>query len=556
MKTLILKIFSFGLLIALVSCAYTGGKQSMPVNQPGQPQPQAAMKMEREKKDSFAADTTKEEIQGEAKAREFNTESYDRIVENAFLETVKNPLSTFSIDVDTASYANVRRFLNEGSMPYADAVRVEELVNYFTYKYPEPTNSDPFTFNTETAVCPWNADHKIMLIGLQAKRISFQNLPPNNIVFLLDVSGSMGEPNKLPLVKSTLTLLVNELREQDRIAIVVYAGAAGMVLPSTSCKDKKAILAVLENLESGGSTAGGEGIVLAYKIAKEFYNAQGNNRIILCTDGDFNIGASSDSEMERLIEEKRKEGVFLTVLGFGMGNYKDSKMEVLANKGNGNYAYIDDIKEARKVLVTEMGGTLLTIAKDVKIQIEFNPAKVAQYRLIGYENRMLRAEDFTNDLKDAGEMGSGHTVTALYEIVEAKDGGASADLKYTTTTIKDDAKNSKELATIKFRYKKPDGDKSIPIDRIILDSSLSLDKTSENFRWACAVAEWAMLLRKSEYKGKATYDQVVELATGAKGEDQYGYRAEFIDLVKKSKILDIGEKKQTKSGVSAEYAVK
>ncbi|HYM92516.1 MAG TPA: von Willebrand factor type A domain-containing protein, partial [Chitinophagaceae bacterium] len=341
----------------------------------------------------------------------FNTESYDHITENRFLKVKDNPLSTFSIDVDVASYSNVRRFLNLGQLPPAGAVRIEELINYFHYDYPQPTDEHPFSINTEISDCPWNKENKLVLIGLQGKKIPAENLPASNLVFLIDVSGSMDEPNKLPLVKASMKMLVDQLREQDKVAIVVYAGNAGLVLSSTSGSDKTKIKDAIDNLEAGGSTAGGAGIKLAYKIAKENFAKGGNNRVILCTDGDFNIGASSDDEMERLIEQERKSGVFLTVLGFGMGNYKDSKMEKLADKGNGNHAYIDQLSEAKKVLVNEFGGTLFTIAKDVKLQIEFNPAKVQGYRLIGYENRILNKEDFNNDKKDAGELGSGHTVT-------------------------------------------------------------------------------------------------------------------------------------------------
>ncbi len=347
----------------------------------------------------------------------FNTEEYDGIVENRFLKVTDNPLSTFSIDVDAASYSNVRRFLNDGALPPAGAVRIEEMINYFHYDYPQPRGEDPFSINTEIADCPWSQDNRLVLIGLQGKRIPTENLPPSNIVFLIDVSGSMNEPNKLPLVQQSMKMLTEQLREQDRVAIVVYAGNAGLVLPATSGANKQAISNAIDRLEAGGSTAGGAGIKLAYEIAKNNYLPKGNNRVILCTDGDFNVGASSDDEMERLIEQERKSGVFLTVLGYGMGNYKDSKMQKLADKGNGNHAYIDNLNEAKKVLVSEFGGTLFTIAKDVKLQIEFNPEKVQAYRLIGYENRLLNKEDFNNDQKDAGELGSGHTVTALYEVI-------------------------------------------------------------------------------------------------------------------------------------------
>jgi Ca-activated chloride channel family protein len=466
-----------------------------------------------------------------------NTEDYNHIVENEFLDALKVPLSTFSIDVDTAAYANVRRFLMSGQMPYADAVRIEELINYFTYDYPEPTGDDPFSFTTELTECPWNPKHKLLLVGLQAKKVSFEKLPPNNLTFLLDVSGSMSDPNKLPLLISAMKLLVNTLRPEDKIAIVVYAGAAGVVLEPTSCSEKDKIVKAMEKLQAGGSTAGGAGIQLAYKLAKENFNKQGNNRVILCTDGDFNVGASSEGELVKMIEEKRKDGIYLTVLGFGMGNYKDSKMEQLADKGNGNYAYIDNLMEAKKVLVTQMGGTLLTIAKDVKIQIEFNPALVKEYRLIGYENRIMAAKDFDDDTKDAGELGAGHTVTVLYEIVMADGKASSADLKYQNVTVKEDAKASKEIGQIKFRYKKPNSDTSKLIVSPMYDKSIMWKDASMNLKWASAVAEWGMLLRDSKFKGDASYTHVIETAKAAIGKDEFGYRKEFIQLVELSKGL-------------------
>ncbi|MBN2443035.1 MAG: VWA domain-containing protein [Spirochaetales bacterium] len=471
---------------------------------------------------------------------DWNTEEYDRIYENRFLNVRDNAVSTFSIDVDTASYANVRRFLKSNQLPYKDAVRIEELINYFTYDYLEPSGTHPFAFFTEVSGCPWNQDHKLIHLGIQGKIISPEQLPPSNLVFLLDVSGSMNDANKLPLLKEAFTLLVNQLREQDRVAIVVYAGAAGLVLPSTPGNQKTTILNALNQLSAGGSTAGGAGITLAYATAQQYYNPKGNNRVIVATDGDFNIGASSDAELTRLIEEKRENGVFLTVLGFGMGNYKDTKMEKLADKGNGNYAYIDTLSEAKKVLVTELGSTLVTIAKDVKIQIEFNPVYIESYRLIGYENRVLAKEDFDDDTKDAGELGAGHTVTALYEIIPAHETIAMTDaqeLKYQQTTIKEDAYSSSEIMTLKFRYKKPKENTSILIDVPVVDEHLPLSASSDNFRFAAAVAEWGLLLRDSEYKGEGTFDQVLELAQGAKGSDKEGYRQEFIELVKISRAL-------------------
>jgi len=464
-----------------------------------------------------------------------NTEEYDAIRENIFHDAMRNPLSTFSIDVDAASYSNVRRFINMGQRPPKDAVRIEEMVNYFDYDYTQPKGDHPFDVITEISTAPWNSKHKLVHIGLQGRKIPTENLPPSNLVFLIDVSGSMGDPNKLPLLKSSFKMLVEELREQDYVSIVVYAGAAGLVLEPTSGAAKKKIIEALDQLEAGGSTAGGEGINLAYAVAKKHFKKGGNNRVILATDGDFNVGESSNASMERLIEEKRQDGIFLTVLGYGMGNYKDSKMEILSDKGNGNYAYIDNITEARKVLVNEFGGTLFTIAKDVKLQIEFNPAKVKAYRLIGYENRMLKSEDFNNDKKDAGELGSGHTVTALYEIIPV---GVESEffkidqLKYQTTKIDPVAATSNELMTIKLRYKKPDEDVSKLISHPLNDDNIPLSETSDNFRWSASVAAFGMLLRESEYVKGFTYNDVVQMAESARGADKEGYRIEFINMVK------------------------
>ena len=470
----------------------------------------------------------------------WNTEEYDAINENIFHAAITNPLSTFSIDVDAASYSNVRRFINNGQRPPKDAVRIEEMINYFQYDYAQPKNNDPFSIYTEISTAPWNPKHKLVHIGLQGKKIPTDNLPPSNLVFLIDVSGSMGQPNKLPLLKASFKLLVNQLREQDHVAIVVYAGAAGLVLPPTSGACKAQIIEALDNLEAGGSTAGGAGINLAYKVAKEHFRENGNNRVIIATDGDFNVGESSNASMERLIEEKSKTGIFLTVLGYGMGNYKDSKMEILADKGNGNYAYIDNILEAQKVLVNEFGGTLFTIAKDVKLQVEFNPAKVQAYRLIGYENRMLKNEDFNNDKKDAGDLGSGHTVTALYEIIPV---GTESEfykvdeLKYQSIKISPSASASKELLTIKFRYKDPKGETSQLIVHNLIDNQVQSYNTSDNFRWSAAVAGFGMLLRESEYLKSYNLDQIIQLANSAKGEDKLGYRLEFINLVKSQQVL-------------------
>ena len=471
----------------------------------------------------------------------FNTEGYDHIVENPFLKVNDNPLSTFSIDVDAASYANVRRFINQGELPPAGAVRIEELINYFSYNYPQPQNDDPFSINTEISNCPWNANHKLVLIGLQGKKISTENLPASNLVFLIDVSGSMDEEDKLPLVKSSLKLLVDQLRPQDKVALVVYAGNAGLVLPSTSGDEKIKIKDAIDALDAGGSTAGGEGIKLAYNTAKKNFIKAGNNRVILCTDGDFNIGTSSEDELQTLIEGERKSGVFLSVLGFGTGNYQDSKMQLLADKGNGNHNYIDNISEAKKVFVNEFGGTLFTIAKDVKLQIEFNPEKVQGYRLIGYENRLLNKEDFNDDKKDAGELGSGHTVTALYELISTgiKDTMMkNVDaLRYQKT--KTSAKNNftDEIMNIKLRYKKPDGNKSTLIEHPLKDENIALNSTSDNFRFASSVAEFGMLLRNSQYRGNADFLSVKQIAQSAIGNDEEGYRKEFIQLVKSGALL-------------------
>ena len=465
-----------------------------------------------------------------------NTESYDKISENTFKDALTNPLSTFSADVDKAAYANVRRFLNQNSLPPADAVRIEEMINYFDYNYPLPKDEHPFSANMEMGLCYWNKEHYLLQIGIKGKEIYEQELVPSNLVFLIDVSGSMSASNKLPLLKSAFKILMDKLRPHDKVAIVVYAGAAGEVLPSTSCRNKAAIIKAFDKLQSGGSTAGGAGIQLAYKIAKDNFIKDGNNRVILATDGDFNIGQSSDGDLVRMIEEKREDDVFLTVLGFGMGNYKDAKMETLSNAGNGNYAYIDNILEAKKVLGKEIWGTLYTIAKDVKIQVEFNPAKVKAYRLIGYENRMLNKEDFDDDKKDAGEIGAGHTVTAIYEIIPAGSNekvNKVGNLEYQNTKIV----KSDEILTLKLRYKAPDGDKSKLIVKKVKEGDIKKTQMSSNFEFASAVAEFGMLLRKSEFKGESSYKHTLALAKKAKGADKEGYRSEFIRLVKIAEAL-------------------
>jgi Ca-activated chloride channel family protein len=478
---------------------------------------------------------------------EQNTESYAGISENGYRDPLREPYSTFSIDVDNASYSNVRRFINLGQEVPADAVRIEEMINYFKYDYPQPAGEHPFSVYTETGVAPWNKNHYLLHIGLRAKDIDRGELPPSNLVFLLDVSGSMNYPNKLPLLKSAFSLLLNELREEDRVAIVVYAGAAGVVLESTPGNKKEIIRQALDNLQAGGSTAGGAGLMLAYKIAEKNFIKGGNNRIILATDGDFNVGVSDNASMEQLVEKQRGLGIYMTVLGFGMGNIKDDKMEVIADKGNGNYAYIDNIQEARRVLVQEFGGTLFTVAKDVKFQVEFNPAYVKAYRLVGYENRLLADQDFNDDTKDAGEMGAGHTVTALYEIIPAgseETGFPTVDpLRYQgkgesrpSEDMRPSLKDSpRELCNIKLRYKEPDGLTSKLFSKTVGTDIKKAGETTDRFRFSAAVAEFGMILRDSKHRGNASVEDVVSLASGARGTDPDGYRAEFIRLVQSAK---------------------
>lgn len=466
-----------------------------------------------------------------AKNREYNNEEYDRLIENPFELTKNQPLSTFSIDVDNASYSNVRRMIEDGAVE-KDAVRIEEMVNYFRYNYPQPKNKQPFSINTELGSAPWNSNHQLLKIGLKGKNIPMNNLPPSNIVFLIDTSGSMEEENKLPLLRSSLKILLDQLRPTDKVAIVVYAGSAGVVLPPTSVAEKRKITNALDQLSAGGSTAGGAGIELAYKLAQESFIKGGNNRVILATDGDFNVGASSTGDLESLIEEKRKSGVFLTCLGYGMGNYKDNKMETLADKGNGNYAYIDNLQEANKFLGREFAGNLYTIAKDVKIQIEFNPKYVKSYRLIGYENRKLRNEDFANDKVDAGELGSGHTVTALYEIIPA---GSNSEflpkqnkLKYAKASATKGVGN--ELGTVKFRYKTPQGSKSAEIVQVIKNSDTP--KVSSDFKFASSVAWFGLVLRDSKLIKRKSLSEIESLARQNTGKDQDGYRTGFLKMIR------------------------
>ncbi|UMQ43472.1 von Willebrand factor type A domain-containing protein [Chryseobacterium sp. Y16C] len=466
-----------------------------------------------------------------------NDEEYDAFIENPFELTKNQSVSTFSIDVDNAAYSNIRRMINNGEMVDKNAVRIEEMINYFKYSYPQPKNDQPFSINTEYSDTPWNPKHKLLKIGLQGKNIPEDMLPASNFVFLIDVSGSMDAANKLPLLKSSFKVLLDQLRPKDKVGIVVYAGSAGMVLSPTSAGEKDKIIGALDKLQAGGSTAGGEGIELAYKLAQENFIKGGNNRVIIATDGDFNVGASSTEDLQTLVEEKRKSGVFLTCLGFGMGNFKDNRMETLADKGNGNYAYIDNMQEANKFLAKEFAGSMYAIAKDVKIQIEFNPQYVKSYRLIGYENRKLRNEDFTNDVIDAGELGSGHTVTALYEIIPNDVSSdflpKETELKYSNQTSRPNFGD--ELATVKFRYKKPDGDKSTEITQVVKKSDVSISGASDDFKFASSVAWFGLILRNSKLIQNKDLKQVESLAKKGRGKDDEGYRAEFIRLVESYK---------------------
>jgi Ca-activated chloride channel family protein len=476
-------------------------------------------------------------IPGEEKPQ---SEGYAYIEENDFVSVTDDPLSTFSIDVDTASYANVRRFLNHGRLPPADAVRVEEMMNYFRYDYAPPTDGRPFATHMEVCECPWNATHRLVRIGIKGYEMTQDERPSSNLVFLLDVSGSMGRQNKLPLVKQALRLLVGQLGENDRVAIVVYAGASGLALPSTTCDHKEPILSAMDRLHAGGSTNGAAGIALAYQVAVNNFIRGGTNRVILATDGDFNVGVSSRGELVRLIQGNAKSGVFLTVLGFGMGNIKDATLEQLADKGNGNYAYIDNLREAKKVLVEQMGGTLVTIAKDVKIQVEFNPLQVGSYRLVGYENRKMAHSDFHDDRKDAGEIGAGHTVTALYEIVPAMGDSRRPKvdpLRYQGRNAFKNAAFSGELLQLKIRYKHPDGAKSSLLTFTVRDSDKTLSESSRDFCWATAVASFGMLLRDSRHKGNASFGSLLLLAEESVGRDPSGRRAEFVRLVRKAMAL-------------------
>jgi Ca-activated chloride channel family protein len=470
----------------------------------------------------------------------FNTEAYDHIRENPFVLVAQDPRSTFSVDVDTASYAIVRRFLGDGQLPPKDAVRIEELVNYFPYAYAPPSDGRPFAVHMDAAECPWKTGHRLVRIALKGREVPRQERPPSNLVFLLDVSGSMNEPNKLPLVKAAMRLLVNQLGEEDHVAIVVYAGAEGLALPSTPATDKAAILSAIESLSPGGSTHASAGIRLAYETAAAHFIKKGTNRVILATDGDFNVGVTNQGDLVRLIEEKAKSGVFLTALGFGMGNLKDSTLEKLADHGNGNYAYIDGLAEARKVLVEQAGATLVTIAKDVKVQVEFNPHQVKAFRLIGYENRVLAHQDFNDDTRDAGDIGAGHTVTALYEIVppgvELPAPGVDP-LKYQQAPRPLAGADSGEWLTLKLRYKQPDGDRSSLIEVPLREGPAAFEEASPDFRFAAAVAAFGMTLRESPHRGNADFAKVREWARAGLGEDEGGRRAEFLQLVEKARSL-------------------
>jgi Ca-activated chloride channel homolog len=473
------------------------------------------------------------------KQEPIGTEKYSHKTENDYKNPKKEPLSTFSTDVDKAAYANVRRYLNDNTMPPKDAVRIEEMINYFDYKLPQPTTEHPVAVQSEVGICPWNKAHYLMKVDVQAVKKQYAEAPANNFVFLIDVSGSMSSPDKLGLLKDAFKVLVTNLRAKDYVSIVTYAGNAGLVLDATSGSEKETILDALNKLESGGSTAGGQGIELAYKIAEENFDKQGNNRVILATDGDFNVGVSSTEDLENLIVSKRENDIFLSVLGFGTGNINDEGMETLADKGNGNYFYIDNLKEANKVFDKELTGTILTVAKDVKFQIEFNPLAVESYRLVGYENRLLNNEDFNDDKKDAGEIGAGNSVTALYEIIpkgvlmtDSEDKRKDA-LRYQTTEMVAQ-NNAKELAFVKMRYKKPLRFKSSLLSQSIDNQILSLEKTSDNFRFAAAVAAFGQVIKESSYKGDFDYRKIIDLAESAKGSDTEGYRQEFINLVEKS----------------------
>lgn len=516
-------------LILLASCGGGGTENAEYVNYNEEP---VMYDMVTETDDGYYGETEvgNAMVMDEPTQANFNTEEYDYLAENDFLSPGANPLSTFAIDVDNASYTNVRRMLNQGQQPPVDAVRTEEFINYFDYDYPVPSKSDIFSVYTEMGACPWNSEHQLLHVGLKGFTVPIEDLPPSNLVFLLDVSGSMNDENKLPLLKKSFKLMVNRLNTKDKVSIVTYAGDERLVLESTSCENKAVILAAIDNLSSGGSTNGEGGIEMAYDQAVENFVDNGNNRIILATDGDFNIGRSSGGELTRLIEEKRDLGVYLTILGFGMGNYKDSKMESLADHGNGNYFYIDDIGESNNVLVDNLAGTLFTIAKDVKIQVEFNPNFVSEYRLIGYENRLMNAEDFADDKKDAGELGAGHTVTAIYEIIPGT--AKKNDLKYQEQI----SNNSAELATVKLRYKKPTENESRLIELTVNNSDKKMDESSKAFRFSAAVAAFSLILRESKYMNDYSLEEVLALAKSTLNLDDTR-KIGFLNMVEKAMVI-------------------
>lgn len=531
LKRKITSILSIILLstIILTSCGQNTATKS---DEAARPSASAAARSSPESnklKYSISVDSGVAEAQAVSIETQFNTEEYSKISERGFVSPESEPLSTFSVDVDTASYANIRRLINSGQPVPQDAVRIEELINYFQYDYPKPKGEVPFSVYTELTDCPWERDNKLLLIGLKGKEIDISEIPASNLVFLIDVSGSMQDENKLPLVKKALLMLLENLRENDRISIVTYAGSESVLLRGVSGNEKAVIANAIENLSAGGSTAGARGIETAYEIAKECFIKGGNNRVILTTDGDFNVGVSSEGELTRIIENKRTEGVYLSVIGFGEGNIKDNKMEALADNGNGNYSYIDTILEAKKVLVNEMGGTLFTIAKDVKLQVEFNPKKVKGYRLIGYENRMLNTEDFNDDTKDAGEIGAGHRVTALYEIIttESEKTVSENDLKYQ----KKESVESNDWLTVQIRYKNPDEDNSRLLS-VVVDSTIDYEAKSDNFAFASAVAEFGLLLRNSEFKENASFENAYGRIVNLPSIKYDQYKAEFLNMIK------------------------
>ena len=540
MKTRIFSFSTFTIIALLIVGSFSCRQQNYSKSEGDyQIMPQHALAME-EDLEMEPPRTAEPPLPPTEESQAHDTEEYDVIRENDFLNALQNPLSTFSIDVDNASYSNIRRHL-EYELPPVDAVRIEEMINYFSYDYPQPDGPHPFSLTTEVAQAPWNREHHLVHIGIQGEKLDYEDLKASNLVFLVDCSGSMSDANKLPLLKKSLGILLDQLGSQDRVAIVAYAGAAGLVLPSTPATEKNVILNALNKLDAGGSTAGGAGIQLAYNVAKENLIEEGNNRVVLATDGDFNVGTSSTAELVRLIEEKRKDHIYLTICGLGMGNYKDGRMEQISNAGNGNYFYIDNIREAEKVFGREMRANMFTIAKDVKIQVEFNPNRVKAYRLIGYVNRKLANEDFDDDLIDAGELGAGHTVTALYEIIPAgseEEVRQSADLKYQENKLSEQAIHSKDLLTLKLRYKPIDSEKSTLLEHTLPDDVNNLQATSNDFRFSAAVAGFGLLLRQSKYKGQASYEQIEDIAKGSLGNDPNGDRAEFVRLVNQARLLD------------------